>query len=157
MVRVSERIGGLWRGWCRSGQWFEGTLARWNRDAGSTAMSGRLKCWWRLGLWLRDGRCWPWRISPEQTSPAPSSSTWRAPYPEVTTVTNQSTGYCPEPGSWLAVAAALDRIAVPHPGRFTDEFAFRRCPRCGETNPVREDDCDCGTGAGQGWHVPAAA
>jgi hypothetical protein len=64
------------------------------RGAGSTATSGRLKCWRRLGL-------------------------------------------------WSAVAAALDRIGVPHPGRFTDEFTFRRCPRCDERNLVREDDFTC--------------
>ena len=63
--------------------------------------------------------------------------------PEVTSVTNQSTGYCPESGSWPAVAAALDRIAVPHPGRFTDEFTFRRCPGCGERNLVRDGDFTC--------------
>ena len=63
--------------------------------------------------------------------------------PEVTCVTNQSTGYCPEPSSWPAVAAALERIGVPHPGRFTDEFTFRRCPRCGERNLVRDGDFTC--------------
>ena len=62
---------------------------------------------------------------------------------QVTSATNQSTGYCPEPSSWTAVAAALDRIAIPHPGRFTDEFTFRRCPRCGERNLVREGDFTC--------------
>jgi hypothetical protein len=63
--------------------------------------------------------------------------------PEVTSASNQSTGYCPEPSSWPAVAAALDRIGVSHPGRFTDEFTFRRCPRCGERNLVRDDDFGC--------------
>jgi hypothetical protein len=62
---------------------------------------------------------------------------------EVTSVTNQSTGYCPEPDSWSAVARALDRIGVPHPGQFTSEFVFRRCPRCGERNIVREGDFIC--------------
>jgi hypothetical protein len=63
--------------------------------------------------------------------------------PQVTSVTNQSTGYCPEPSSWPAVAAALDRIAVAHPGRFTDEFTFRRCLSCGERNLVRDGDFTC--------------
>ncbi len=63
--------------------------------------------------------------------------------PEVASATNQSTGYCPEPSSWPAVAAALDRIAVPHPGGFTDEFTFRRCPGCGERNLVRDGDFTC--------------
>jgi hypothetical protein len=63
--------------------------------------------------------------------------------PEVTSATNQSTGYCPEPGSWPTVAVALDRIGGPHPGRFTDEFTFRRCPQCGERNLVRDGDFSC--------------
>ena len=61
----------------------------------------------------------------------------------VTAVTNQSTGYCPEPESWPAVARVLDRLGVPHPGCFTSEFTFRRCPGCGERNVVREDDFTC--------------
>lgn len=62
---------------------------------------------------------------------------------EVASATNQSTGYCPEANSWPAVARALDRIGVPHPGRFTDEFTFRRCPQCGERNVVRDGDFTC--------------
>src|SRR5262249_51910009 len=46
---------------------------------------------------------------------------------EVAEVSNQSTGYCPEPESWPAVAEALDWLGVPHPGRFTTEVVFRRC------------------------------
>jgi hypothetical protein len=62
---------------------------------------------------------------------------------EVTAATNQSTGYCPEPSSWPAVARALDRIGVTRPGWFTDEFTFRRCPQCGERNLVRDGDFTC--------------
>jgi hypothetical protein len=62
---------------------------------------------------------------------------------EVTSATNQSTGYCPEGSSWPVVGRALDRIGVPHPGRFTDEFTFRRCPRCRERNLVRDGDFTC--------------
>jgi hypothetical protein len=62
---------------------------------------------------------------------------------EVTSVTNQSTGYCPEASSWPAVAGALDRIGASHPGRFTSEFIFRRCPGCGERNVVRDGDFTC--------------
>ncbi len=35
----------------------------------------------------------------------------------VTEITNQSTGYCPEPESWDAVETALDRVGVTHTGR----------------------------------------
>lgn len=61
----------------------------------------------------------------------------------VAAVTNQSTGYCPDPDCWPAVAAALDRIGVPHPGGFTDRVVFRRCPGCGERNVVRDGDLTC--------------
>lgn len=63
---------------------------------------------------------------------------------EVAEASNQSTGYCPEPESWLAVAAALDRIGVAHPGRFTVEVVFRRCEGCGERNVVRDGWFVCG-------------
>ncbi len=61
----------------------------------------------------------------------------------VAAASNQSTGYCPDPDCWPAVAAALDRIGVPHPGGFTDPVVFRRCPGCGERNLVRDGDLTC--------------
>jgi hypothetical protein len=61
----------------------------------------------------------------------------------VTGITNQSTGYCPDPGSWPAVATALIRAGLPHPPGFTAAFVFRRCPGCGELNIVREADFVC--------------
>lgn len=53
-------------------------------------------------------------------------------------VTNQSTGFCPEPESWPVVASALDRAGIPHPRRFTLEIVFRLCPACGERNIVKD-------------------
>lgn len=61
----------------------------------------------------------------------------------VAEVTNQSTGYCPDPNSWPAVAAALEREGVPDPGDFTSKIIFRRCPGCDERNIVRDDDFTC--------------
>jgi hypothetical protein len=61
----------------------------------------------------------------------------------VVAVTNQSTGYCPDPDCWPAVGRALDRIGVPHPGTFTDKVIFRRCPTCDERNIVRDGDFTC--------------
>jgi hypothetical protein len=63
---------------------------------------------------------------------------------EVVEVTNQSTGYCPEPESWAVVAAALDRAGISHPGRFTQEVIFRKCPACGQRNVVKDDWFVCG-------------
>jgi hypothetical protein len=57
----------------------------------------------------------------------------------VTEVSNQSTGFCPQRGSWAAVAEALDRSGIPHPGRFTTEIVFRRCPSCGQRNLVKDE------------------
>lgn len=58
-------------------------------------------------------------------------------------VSNQSTGYCPDLGSWSAVARALGLAGVEHPGRFTHEVVFRRCEECGECAIVREGDFVC--------------
>jgi hypothetical protein len=74
---------------------------------------------------------------------------------EVVEITNQSTGYCPEPESWPAVADALDRVPLRHPGRFSSEFVFRRCPDCGQRNVVKEGDftCSlCGAELPEGWN-----
>ena len=54
-------------------------------------------------------------------------------------ISNQSTGYCPEPESWPAVAAALDALGVVHPGGFTFAAIFRKCPSCGQRNLVKDE------------------
>jgi hypothetical protein len=66
------------------------------------------------------------------------TSGWR-----VLEVTNQSTGYCPDPDCWAAVRESLDRLGIAHPGDFTDKVTFRRCPSCGERNIVRDGDFTC--------------
>jgi hypothetical protein len=75
------------------------------------------------------------------------------PIPRVTAATNLSTGYCPEPECWAAVAVALDQLGVPRPQGFTNSFVFRRCPRCGERSLVKDDDFCC---AICGADLPAA-
>ena len=62
---------------------------------------------------------------------------------EVAEVSNLSTGFCPEPESWDTVGAALDRIGVRHPGRFTSPYLFRRCPQCGGRNLVKDEVFEC--------------
>lgn len=58
---------------------------------------------------------------------------------EVSEITNQSTGYCPEPKSWYQVEKALEQIPLVHPGSFTTEFIFRRCTACHQLNIVKDD------------------
>jgi len=77
----------------------------------------------------------------------------------VTEISNQSTGYCPEPESWPHVAAALDRIPVTHPATFTTRVVFRLCPRCRERNVVKDGwfVCDlCGADLPKKWNFPAS-
>ncbi|MEU3300504.1 hypothetical protein ABZ729_11865 [Streptomyces sp. NPDC006678] len=61
----------------------------------------------------------------------------------VATVSNQSTGYCPAPESWAAVADALDRAGLTRPEGFTHEVAFRRCTGCEQVNVVRDEHFVC--------------
>lgn len=71
-------------------------------------------------------------------------------------VSNQSTGHCPDLGSWHAVGRALERAGVGHPGRFTQEVVFRRCEECEERSIVREDDfvcVFCGSDLPEAWNV----
>lgn len=58
---------------------------------------------------------------------------------EVVGVTNQSTGFCPEPLSWSAVETALSRIAQEFPEDFTESFTFRRCPACEQILVIKDD------------------
>jgi hypothetical protein len=57
---------------------------------------------------------------------------------EVVAVSNQSTGFCPEPESWFQVAHVLDAAKLLHPNGFTNVFEFRRCDSCGTTNIVKD-------------------
>jgi hypothetical protein len=77
---------------------------------------------------------------------------------EAREVSNLSTGYCPEAESWPEVAAALDRVGLAHPGRFTAEVVFRRCEKCGERNVVKDGwfVCEvCGSDLPRCWNFQA--
>lgn len=62
---------------------------------------------------------------------------------EVLEANNQSTGYCPEPSCWTALAAALDAAGIPRPPALTRAFCFRRCESCGERNLVKDRWFEC--------------
>lgn len=63
---------------------------------------------------------------------------------EVAAITNQSTGYCPQPESWPSVAEALDGIGLVRPNDFTTRFDFRLCKRCGSINIIKDEWFVCG-------------
>jgi hypothetical protein len=58
-------------------------------------------------------------------------------------VTNQSTGFCPEPESWPSVKAALERAGLEAPPGFDPAFVFRRCVRCEAINVVKDGVFEC--------------
>jgi hypothetical protein len=62
---------------------------------------------------------------------------------EITQISNQSTGYCPEPSSWPAVQAALENAGLDAPDAFTHAFLFRCCPVCTATNLVKDQIFEC--------------
>lgn len=68
---------------------------------------------------------------------------------EVFEVSNQSTGYCPEPESWSAVAEALSRAGLAGPDGFARSCAFRRCEGCGSMNLVKGGVFECGVCGGE--------
>lgn len=57
---------------------------------------------------------------------------------------NQSTGFSPEPESYFLVSQAFNKIPLNHPGKFTANFIFRRCIKCGLLNIVKESVFVCG-------------
>lgn len=78
---------------------------------------------------------------------------------EVSEISNQSTGYCPEPESWKFVALSLDRVSVSHPGCFTTRVVFRLCAHCHERNIVKDDwfVCAlCGADLPSCWNFPTS-
>ena len=79
----------------------------------------------------------------------------RTPTLAVAGATNQSTGYCPEPDCWSSLRAALGALEIPAPAELTVAYTFRRCPRCGERNLVKEAwfVCDlCGADLPEAWN-----
>ena len=63
---------------------------------------------------------------------------------ELAEVSNQSTGYCPEPESWPTVAAALTQAGLQPPDGFTLACEFRRCPKCNGITLVKDGVLRCG-------------
>jgi hypothetical protein len=62
----------------------------------------------------------------------------------VAEVSNQSTGYCPEPESWPAVEVALRRAGLVPPEGFSLACVFRRCEECDTVCLVKDGGFECG-------------
>ena len=80
----------------------------------------------------------------------------------LSSVTNLSTGFCPEPSSWPTVATELVRIGLQVPNGFGPGFDFRRCAVCGTTNTVKEGwffcaQCDSELDQEWNFHSPSTS
>ena len=62
---------------------------------------------------------------------------------EAEEVSNQSTGYCPEPSSWPAVEQALSTAGIKGPDGYTRRFVFRRCGECDQINLIKDGIYEC--------------
>lgn len=62
---------------------------------------------------------------------------------EVSAVTNQSTGYCPQVSSWPDVANALQLAGIAAPEHFSSSYEFRRCRQCQAINIIKDDVLEC--------------
>lgn len=65
------------------------------------------------------------------------------PRVSVARVSNQSTGYCPEPESWAEVVAALRAVGLDPPDGFDPRCEFRRCVSCGALKLVKGGVFEC--------------
>ncbi len=75
---------------------------------------------------------------------------------KVREVTNQSTGYCPEPESWPNVKVALVKAGLDGPNCFSREFIFRKCEKCGLLNIVKEEwfvCVECDEDLSKSWNI----
>jgi hypothetical protein len=61
----------------------------------------------------------------------------------VSDISNQSTGYCPNPESWKSVKKALEHIGIEHPDYFTGVFEFRYCVNCKNLNLIKDQVFEC--------------
>jgi hypothetical protein len=76
--------------------------------------------------------------------------------PQVTNATNQSTGYCPQPGGWVHLRDALDAAGIAHPDTLSRAFEFRRCEKCDTLNLIKDDGlfcAACDTPLPEEWNV----
>lgn len=76
--------------------------------------------------------------------------------PCIERITNQSTGFCPEPLSWKAVVSSLHSIGMSVPDGFDPAFEFRRCPKCSTLAIIKgwEFTClVCGTDLPAEWNI----
>jgi hypothetical protein len=68
---------------------------------------------------------------------------WEKDGLEISDITNQSTGYCPDLASLQHVEAASSKIPIARPSSFTAEFTFRRCGNCDRVNIIKDDIFVC--------------
>ena len=54
-------------------------------------------------------------------------------------ISNQSTGYCPEPSSWKSVESCMMSLEIAIPNGFRPAYQFRRCTTCDNLNLIKDN------------------
>jgi hypothetical protein len=99
------------------------------------------------------------RLQPTSAADIRAWEVWLEVRPDrvaIVSVTNQSTGYCPEPDCWPAVRDALAGAGLAPPRGFTYTFRYRRCPTCRGINILKDEmpECpSCGTELPAAWNL----
>ncbi|WP_372366240.1 hypothetical protein [Candidatus Uabimicrobium sp. HlEnr_7] len=94
-------------------------------------------------LWAADRHCEHVACARRNSVFAAGEMTFALDRAEVTFITNQSTGYCPEVSSWNVISDVLAKTNMIFPSFFDKSFIFRRCVSCQQINIVKDDIYEC--------------
>ncbi|BBM83424.1 hypothetical protein [Candidatus Uabimicrobium amorphum] len=97
----------------------------------------------KKNLWIADRHCEHVACARGKAIFAAGEITFSLHKAQVLFITNQSTGYCPEPESWEVVKDVLAAIAIDYPPYFNQVCIFRRCTKCMQINIVKDHIYEC--------------
>lgn len=94
-------------------------------------------------LWVADRHCEHVACARGKAVFAAGEMTFSLSAAQVLFVTNQSTGYCPQPESWQVVNEVLAKTDMQYPEYFGKAFHFRRCTKCKQINIIKDNIYEC--------------
>lgn len=120
-------------------------VLRWARDNPSDATTATFVVDSDAILWIADRRSEHVACARRMTVMTAGEITFSFDGDSVSAdyITNQSTGYCPEPSSFDAIRNALLAAGIDAPDDFALHCHFRRCD-CGQINVIKNGLFECG-------------
>lgn len=94
-------------------------------------------------LWIADRHCEHVACARGKAVFAAGEMTFSLDAAQVLFVTNQSTGYCPQPESWQVLSEVLAKTDMHYPEYFNKAFHFRRCTKCKQINIIKDNIYEC--------------